>query len=246
MNVNTGRLGDAITRLLPFIIVVAIVTFAYFWFIQTPLNAFLRARTDVTALQSRLKTAREAVARAGGVPAVDLQASMHEFEKQMSKDEKVSDIAAILAKAVLDAAPADKLKEFRIETSDRIKAIEGGGRAAPASSSNALAGPDPRFSLFPVEVSYTPVKLVFSSTFEAIATVMWKVRDLPTTVEVRSATLTRGLPLMKMELLIWVYQRGEAAVSSEQAAPPDAPAVPGRPTTAPVGPRVARLTGAEG
>lgn len=244
MNVHTGRLGDAITRLLPFIIVVAIVTFAYFWFIQTPLNAFLRARTDVTALQSRLRTAREAVARAGGVPAVDLQASMREFEKQMSKDEKVSDISAILAKAVLDAAPADKLKEFRIETSDRIKVIEEGGRNAPAAA-GGLLGPDPRFALFPVSVSYTPVKLVFSSTFEAIANVMWKVRDLPTTVEVRSATLTRGLPLMKMELLIWVYQRGEA-VSSEQAAPFDAPAVPGRPTTAPVGPRVARLSGAEG
>ena len=68
---------------------------------------------------------------------------------------------------------------------------------------------------------------------------MWKVRDLPTTVEVKSATLTRGLPLMKMEVLIWVYQRG-AAVSQE---PGPAPGAPGTP--APVGPRVAELMSAE-
>jgi hypothetical protein len=244
VNVNTGRLSDAIARLLPFIIVAAIVTFAYFWFIQTPLNAFLRARVEVNALQTRLRTAQDAVVRAGGAPSVDLEATMRAFEKQMSMDEKVSDVTAILAKAVLDSAPADQLKEFRIETSDRIKAPEERGRPAPAGS-GGLSGPDPRFALFPVSVSYTPVKLVFSSTFEAIANVMWKVRDLPTTVEVRSATLTRGLPLMKMELLIWVYQRG-AAASPAPAAPGGPATAPSGPTTAPVGPRVASLMGTEG
>jgi len=63
VNANTGRFSDAIQRLLPFIIVVLIVTFAYFWFIQTPLNAYLRTRTDLSALQARWQTARESVAR---------------------------------------------------------------------------------------------------------------------------------------------------------------------------------------
>ena len=247
VSANTGRLGDAIERLLPFIIVVVIVTFAFFWFIQAPLNAYLRTRTDTDALQARLKTEQESVARASGTPPVDIQATLAAFERQMSPDEKVADVTALLAKAVLDSAPGDKLRGFVIETSDRIKAEndEGGGaRAAAVSADRVASAPDPRLALFPYTVVYTPVKVAFSSTFEGIANFMWKVRDLPTTVEVRSATLTRGLPFMKMELLIWVYQRG-AAVG------PDPAPIPGGPSGG-AGDRrrscwrVARLTGAEG
>ena len=215
MSATTGRLSDAIERLMPFIIVVAIVTLAYLWFMQAPLDAYLRARTDAAALETRLKTARERVARTAGTPLVDVQGPLSMFERQMSTDEKVAEVTALLAKAVLDSAPADKLHGFVIETSDRIKAeADEGGRAKarPVTTSTVGTHPDPRFSLFPYTVIYTPVKVAFSSTFEGIANFMWKVRDLPTTVEVKSAILTRGMPLMKMELLLWVYQRG-AAVS---------------------------------
>jgi Tfp pilus assembly protein PilO len=246
VSANTGRLSDAIERLLPFLIVVAIVTFAFFFFIQTPLNAYLRTRTDTAALETRLQTARDSVARAAGTPPVDIQASITLFEKQMASDERVADVTALLAKAVLDSAPADKLRGFVIETSDRIKAeADEGGRAKarPVTTSTVGTSPDPRLSLFPYKVAYTPVKVAFSSTFEGIANFMWKVRDLPTTIEVKSATLTRGMPFMKMEMLIWVYQRG-AAISPEPA--PVAPGTPAGPSVNPIVPRVAQLTGAEG
>jgi len=247
VNASTGRLSHAIERLLPFLIVVAIVTFAYFWFIQAPLNAYLRTRTDLDSLHSRLRIAQDGVDRAAHTAPVDVQASITAFEAQMSPDDRVADVTAILAKAVLDHAPADQLRGFAIETSDRIKGTGQGVPGAPQRVTAATVGtaPDPRFALFPYAVTYTPVKVTFSSTFDAMANVLWRVRDLPTTVEVRSATLTRGLPLMKMELLLWVYQRG-GAMSPDQAAPPDAPAAPGGPTTAPVGPRVALLAGVEG
>jgi hypothetical protein len=237
---NTGRLSDAIERLLPFLIVVALVTFTYFWFIQAPLNAYLRTRTDVVSLQARVRTAQDSVARAAGTVPVDVQGSLAQFEAQMATDNKVAEITAILAKAVLDSARTDQLHGFAIETGDRVKVAADQGGPAKVSTSTIGAAPDPRFGLFPYSVTYTPVRITFSSTFDAIASLMWKVRDLPTTIELRSATLTRGLPLMKMELLIWVYQRG-AATGPELAVPPS---VPGG--AAPVGPRVARLTGAEG
>jgi hypothetical protein len=243
---RTGRLRDAVDRLLPFIIVVVIVTFAFFWFILAPLNTYVRARTDTKALQTRLKTERESVARASGTPPVDIQATLVAFEKHMSPDEKVADVTALLAKAVLDSAPGDKLRGFVIETSDRIKAgsgASGGAKAAAMSAGDLASVPDPRLALFPYKFVYTPVKVAFSSTFEGIANFMWRVRDLPTTVEVRSATLTRGLPFMKLELLIWVYQRG-AAVGPDLAPAPITP--PAGPTTGPIVPGIARLTGAEG
>ena len=102
--------------------------------------------------------------------------------------------------------------------------------------------PDARLALFPYTVAYAPVKVSFSSTFEGIANFIWKVRDFPTTVEVKSATLTRGLPFMKMELLLWVYQRGAAIGQAPASGAPS----PAGTATNPVAPRVARLTGAEG
>jgi hypothetical protein len=240
VNGNAGRLSDAIERLLPFLIVVGIVTSAYFWLIQTPLNAYLRTRTDLVSLRGRVKNAQDGVARAGSTAPVDMQAALTQFEAQVAPDDRVADVTAILAKAVLDSAPADQLRGFAIETSDRIKANDQGAPRVTAATLGTA--PDPRFALFPYSVTYTPVKLTFSSTFEAIASVLWKVRDLPTTIEVKSATLTRGLPLMKMELLIWVYQRGRSANPDQGVAP----AGPAGPTIAPVGPRVARLAGAEG
>jgi hypothetical protein len=249
VSARTGRLGDAIERLLPFIIVVVIVTFAFFWFIQAPLNAYIRTRTDTNALRTRLKTEQERVARASGTPPVDIQATLVAFEKQMSPDEKVSDVTALLARAALDSAPGDKLRSLVIETSDRIKPENdggGGARAEAVSAGKVASVPDPRLALFPYKVVYTPVRVAFSSTFEGIANFMWRVRDLPTTVEVKSVTLTRGLPFMKMELLIWVYQRG-AAVGPDLAPVPSGPrAEPAGPSTNPIVPSVSRITGAEG
>lgn len=237
------RLTEALDRFLPLIITAGIVAVAYFLFIQTPLNTYLRARTEITSLQGRLRTARENVARASGVPAVDVQASLALFEKQMSPDEKVSDVTAIFSKAVLDSTSAEKLRTFVIETSDRIKAAEGSQNKAVTASTGTLAtSPDPRFGLFPYKVHYTPVKVAFSSNFEGIANFMWKIRDLPTIIEVKSATLTRGLPFMKMEILVWVYQRGPQV--TEQPAPPPAqapappPAQP-NPLAVPTVPRIA-------
>jgi hypothetical protein len=86
------------------------------------------------------------------------------------------------------------------------------------------------------------VRITFESTFEAAASFLWRVRDLPTAVEIRSATMTRGLPLMKVEVLIRVFQRGDLVDPG--------PAIPtGEPASTPAGPtapREAQFTGAEG
>jgi len=84
-------------------------------------------------------------------------------------------------------------------------------------------------------VSYTPLRVTFESTFEAAGNLLWRVRDLPTTVEVRSAALTRGLPLMKTELVVLVLQRGLPTDAATTAPPPAASAAAPGPT----GPRLA-------
>jgi hypothetical protein len=235
VNSNLGRVGASLERLAPFIIVVVITVVGYFWFIQAPLSNYLRARVDSNTLAERVRTLETATARSGRVAAGDLDAPVREFERRVAREDKVADVTGIFAKAVLECAPPDKLREFAIETGARVN-VEPAAGPRPAALMTVALSPDPRFSLFPVPVSYTPVKVTFASSFDAVAGFMWRMRDLPTTIEIRSATLTRGLPLMKLEVTVWVYQRADAAVVAPSPAQPATP-----PPASPTAPRVAMV-----
>jgi hypothetical protein len=214
---RTGGLAEALERLLPFLTIVAMVTAGWFWFVQPRFGAYLRARTDAAALEERVRTLQEASGRARPQPPADLARTEREFEARVAADDKVADVAAVLARAVLASAPAGRLRAFVIESGDNMD------------------GGDPRLALFPYAVRYTPVRVSFESTFEAAGNVLWQLRDLPTLVEVRSATLTRGLPLMTIELVVRVLQRG----GTTEVASPAMPAATGPGAASPTAPRLA-------
>jgi hypothetical protein len=227
---RSTRSGDAVWRLLPLLLVAAIVACGHLWLIQPSLSAYLRARSDAGALRGRVKTLQTSAARALALSPTDVAASLRDFDRRVSPDDRVADVAQALAEAVLDSAPPDTLRGFTIETGDRVQQAIGAGDR----------GADARVALFPYAVSYTPVRITFESTFESAGTFLWKLRDLPTLVELRSARMTRGLPLMRVEVLLYVFQRGEAMDASRTAAPGGA--TPG----AAVVPRVADAAGGGG
>ena len=138
---------------------------------------------------------------------------------------------------------AGSLRSFVIETGDRMSSPSRGGRAetAGASGADGVDGADPRLALFPYAVIYTPLRVSFESTFEAAGNVLWQLRDLPTTVEIRSATLTRGLPLMTIELLVRVLQRGGAIDAASPPMPIAAAPSVGNPTAPRLVPSAADL-----
>jgi hypothetical protein len=70
---------------------------------------------------------------------------------------------------------------------------------------------------------------------------LYNLRDMPTTVEIRSATLTRGLPLMTIELLVRVLQRGGAVDAASPAMPVAAAPAVGSPTAPRLVPSAADL-----
>jgi len=214
---RAGGLAEALERLLPFLTIVAMVTAGWFWFVQPRFGAYLRARTDAAALEERVRTLQEASGRARPQPPADLARTEREFEARVAADDKVADVAAALARAVLASAPAGRLRAFVIESGD------------------SMVGDDPRLALFPYAVRYTPVRVSFESTFEAAGNVLWQLRDLPTVVEVRSATLTRGLPLMTIDLVVRVLQRG----GTTEGASPAMPAATGPGAASPTAPRLA-------
>jgi len=217
---RTEAFSEALERLLPFLTFAAVVTAGWFWFVQPRLAIYLRAHTDAAALEERVRTLQQASSRTRAVPPVDLDLTQREFEARVLSEDRVADVAAAIAQAVLASAPPDGLRAFVIDAGDRVSAsrgdrAEGGGDGA-----------DPRMALFPYAISYTPLRVSFESGFETAGDLLWRLRDLPTTVEVRAVTLERGLPLMKTELVIRVLQRGDA-VDVPAAAAPASAAAPG-------------------
>jgi hypothetical protein len=225
---RASGLGETVERLLPFLTIAAVVTAGWFWFVQPGFRSYLRAGTGAAALEQRVRTLQEASGRTRPQPAADLDRTQREFEKLVSSDDRIADVAAALAKMVLASAPAGQLRSFVIETGDRMPTSQG-------SAGGAADAGDPRLALFPYAVSHTPLRISFESTFEAAGNLLWHLRDLPTMVEVRSATLTRGLPLMKTELIVRVLRRGETTgVADAALAAAAGPAAPG-----PTAPRLA-------
>ena len=234
MTPRTGPLGETLERLLPFLVFAAVVTAGWFWFVQPRFSGYLRAGTDAAALEERVRTLQQATGRARPTLPADLDRSLREFEAQMSADDKVAAVASAIAETVLASAPAGQLRAFVIETGDRAGSLSG-GETSGAPGAGAADASDPRLALFPYAVSYTPLRVSFESTFEAAGNLLWKLRGLPTLIELRSASLTRGLPLMRTEIIVRVFQRGEAV----DAAGPLVPAVPGPPAPSQTGPRLA-------
>lgn len=229
MKARTDELTQALERLLPLLVFAAIITAGWFWFVQPRLAMYLRASTDTAALEERARTLQLAAGKDHSTPPVDLDRTQREFEARVSPDDRVAEVAAALAQAVLASAPAGDLRAFVMDAGDRVSAPRGADRDAGTPGS-AADGADPRLALFPYSVSYTPLRLSFESTFQTAGDVLWRLRDLPTTVELRSAVLTRGMPLMKMELLVRVLQRGDAAEIPMPVVPPSATAPDPNPT----------------
>jgi hypothetical protein len=234
---QVGTLGETLERLLPFLVFAVVLTAGWFWFVQPRFSGYLRAGTDTAALEERVRTLQQATGRARPEAPGDLDAALRQFEAQMSADDTVAAVAAALARTVLASAPASQLRSFVIETGDRASMAPGGGsrELAGAAGGGAAEASDPRLALFPYRVSYTPLRVSFESTFEAAGRLLWTLRDLPTIVELRSATLTRGMPLMKTELVVRVFQRGEATDAAGLPVP--AAGVPAAPS--PTAPRLA-------
>ncbi len=238
-----NRATDTFERAIPFVAVAAIALVGYFWFVQPRIAEVLRNRTEIANLEGRVRTLQDTVNRGKGVVTPDEAAALKLFDERVSKDDTVSEIVEMLARTAQASAPDGRVLGLRIETGQPVTWQPGQRPATVAAGGDTDVpdSPDPRFGLFPVALKYTPVTVSFESSYGAIARFVWQLRDLPTTIEIRSMALQRGLPLMKASIRIFVYQRGDTVVSPAVPLPG-----PGGPASGPAAPRVARLSLAEG
>ena len=233
-----SRTNETVTRVLPFVAAVAIILLGYFWFVQPRVAEYLRARTEITTLEVRVRALQDTVNRGKTAPSADEAAALKLFEERMSADDCVGDVVELLARMAADSAPKGTMKGLQIGTGTSAQWPTGAGQTATRAGSEPADQPDPRFGLFPVSLTYTPVTVTFQGSYDAIQRFVWRLRDMPTMIEIRSMELGRGLPRMQFAIRLFVYQRGAAVVSPGL--------IPPGPAGSPQAPRVARLSLAEG
>ena len=236
-----NRTSDMLSRVLPFVVAGAILLLGYFWFVQPRIAEYLTNRGEIANLEIRVRAMQDTVNRGRSTPSADEAAALKLFEERMSPDDRVSDVVELLARTALDSAPTGRVKGLQIATGQSAQWAPGQAGAVTRVGNDEPELPDPRFGLFPVSLTYTPVTVSFDAGYEAIERFLWRLRDLPTMIEIRSMALARGLPLMKASVRVLVYQRGAAVATPDLLAPE-----PGGAPTSPLTPRVARLSLAEG
>ena len=238
MSTATDRYAATIERFFPLILVAVIVGIGYFWYLQPGVSEYMRGRQQVISLELQVRSLQDTILRGRSLPPSDQRAVTAEFERLFARDDRVPEVAERMARVALDVSPRDRIRGLLIESGDRSNRTSSGTtRTAFSAGQMGSEQGDLRLLLFPARITQTPVVVSFESTFDAIAGFAWRLRDLPTMTEVHSITLTRGLPLMKAEFRLLVFQRGAATVLAE---PQPDQAAPNGSTT----PRVSPLVGA--
>jgi len=165
-------------------LVVLVVTIAAGWMVFIrPLSADQRrAAAQLAGLRQRELTLRREVGEITphGVD-VDPETT---FERQVASGDATPELLEQLARLASSA----RARNLLIETVE--------GEAGPAKPGHVGEGDvterDPRFALFDVPVSHTPIRLAFDTEYASLGRLLWAFRNLPTTVEIR--TLSVGLP----------------------------------------------------
>ncbi len=191
----TARHSRAVAQVVPWFAAVGLAVGGYM-FAVSPLAAEYRRDLDEAArLEARGHVMRDAIARDGTAAAADPTAPVLRFERRVSESDVVAELAERLARLAEESARDTAIRSVRLSTGDA-------GAGAPAA--------DVRFGLFPSRVTVTPVTVSFEAPYATIARLAWRLRELPTVVDIESIRLTRGLPFMRADVRLLVCRRSAA------------------------------------
>ena len=203
---------DRLKKLAPFALPLVIIVGGWLLLISPAASANARAGRDLDSLRQRLARARAAV----GEPASleDAGDPTGAFERLVA----VGDTSSRLVEQLSRLATAASATNLEIVTGERVTVSAPGG---PQVAGGAV--PDPRFSLFPfTTLSYTPVTMTFDAGFAQVGGLLWNLRSLPTTTEIRTADLTRpaegGEGRVHVVMTLFAYARDGVSTTSVSAA----------------------------
>ena len=250
MSAATDRINALLQRILPIVVGVIVVALGYYWVLQHSIADYLRSRAEVLALEPRVRVLVARVTHGRGTGWPDEAQAITLFEERVSKQDSVAVVVELLMRAVAESATDGKLRNLAIRTDEQSATGTSGQVRRVAAGEIEMI--DPRWGLFPYSLTHTPVTLSFDASYGTIASFFSKIRDLPTAIEIRSVKLTRGLPLMSVQVTVFVFRRGDiqpgtgAAVPLEPAPGAFQRSVTGGQPTSPLLPRVVEPRGPGG
>jgi hypothetical protein len=191
----TARSSRTIALVAPWFAAVGLAVAGYVLAVSPLAAEYRRDLDEATRLEVRGVVLREAIARDGSVAPADPSASVLRFERRVSESDVVAELAERLARLADESARETGIRSVRLSTGDA-------GAGAPAA--------DVRFALFPSRVTATPVTVSFEASYATMARLAWRLRELPTVVDIESIRLTRGKPFMHADVRLLVCRRGDA------------------------------------
>lgn len=212
MNLETERLKQFAPLALPLVIVVV----GWMFLIRPTASGYASVAREVDGLQQRLAQVRASVSEPPPpVVSADPRAA---FERQVPAHDSSYQVFEQLARLARTEGGTNLL----IETAERVVVTAPTGPQVTGGG----ARPDPRLALFETPLAYSPISMSFDAEFARLGQFLWSLRDLATTVEIRSldikprlrdgsgALSAAGDRRVHVALTLFAYARENAAMAT--------------------------------
>lgn len=204
-------LDPRIARYAPLALPLVIFAGGWMLLVQPRFSESTRASREVAGLRERLDEVRSSLAQE--LPPASTSNPAESFERETA----VGDATARLLEQLARLAAAAPAANLLIETGQRAS-MSAAGSVGPQVAGAAV--PDPRFRLFNTELSYSPVTMSFDAEYARVGDVLWGLRDLVTTVELRGVDikpLESASGRVHVTIQLFAYARPNVAAAGAAA-----------------------------
>jgi hypothetical protein len=163
-----------LSRYVPFGLPLAVIAAGWMLLVQPRIGDNARMATEIDDLRHQLASVRSTASTP--LPAKPEDETLARFERQTAALDPTSELLEQLARLAATA----RVSNLLIATGSRVGVAQAGGPQVVG----AVAA-DPRIALFTMPLAYTPIAMSFDAQYEEAGTLLWRLRDLATTVEVR-------------------------------------------------------------
>ena len=165
-----------LSRFAPVGLPLAVLVAGWMFVVQPQVSDNARVAKEIDDLRQQLATVRSAVANP--LPAKPADHALARFEHQAAGVDPTSELLEQLARLAATA----RVSNLLIETGERVSVGAHNASGPQVVGANTA---DPRLALFTMPLGYSPVTMSFDAEYERAGNLLWSLRDLATTVEIR-------------------------------------------------------------